>query len=70
MFRILWLYNFRCITLAEGGTGQHLYLARWIINRIPGDKNPQDKNLDMIDDEMRRMKQRIDETFHEIQSVK
>ena len=26
----------------EGGTGQHLYLARWIINRIPGDKNPQD----------------------------
>ena len=28
--------------MAEGGTGQHLYLARWIINRIPGNKNPQD----------------------------
>ena len=33
-------------------------------------RNPSERNLDLIDDEMRRLKQRVEETFHEMQSMK
>jgi hypothetical protein len=33
-------------------------------------KNPNERNLEFMDDEMRRIKSRVDETFHEIQSLK